>query len=116
MTRHKAVTPPAARVERRPDRVYQDISEAWVQLSELYEELGRAISEERRAQGYSQRALAELTGLTLSQVGGYEIGRRWKMDPPGIERVVLFLTTGRRFAPMAWHGTRQPRRRKAREL
>jgi ribosome-binding protein aMBF1 (putative translation factor) len=84
---------PTKRTERNPAAVYADINEAWVTLADLYQELGRAISEERRARAMTQTRLAKALNITRGMVARYEIGDRWKHDPVAIEEIVRFLDT-----------------------
>lgn len=86
-----AIKPVERRQERTTAAVYRDISERWVELADLYVELGRSISEARRAHLLTQAALAEALGLTHDQVARYEAGDRWKSDPPAIEQIVKYL-------------------------
>lgn len=79
------------RSERRPGAIYHEINDAWMQLADLYEELGRSISEVRRTNLITQAALADALGLSRNQVALYERGARWKQDRPAIERIVKYL-------------------------
>jgi len=89
------IRPPSRLLERDPAVVYQDINETWVTLEELYQELGRAMSEARRSQGLSQSDAGKRLGISRDMVCLYELGRRWKHDGPGIERLALSLSQER---------------------
>lgn len=83
---------PTVRTERDPMAVYADINEAWVTLEDLYQELGRAMSEARRARAIPQREVAAHLGLSRDMVALYELGKRWKHDSSHIERLAFFLS------------------------
>lgn len=76
---------------RTVEAIYQEISEEWVALADLYAELGAAIKAERQKSRLSQKGLGECLGLSRDQVASYESGRRWKQDQPGIERIVRYF-------------------------
>lgn len=83
---------PKTCVERDPLDVYADINDAWVTLEDLYQELGRAMSEARRSRCMPQREVAAALGLSRDMVALYETGKRWKHDSAHIERLAFFTS------------------------